>query len=95
MTYDNDRNILVMDTPDGIKFYRYVATLHGLRMEIDAVARGWPPTACPTRGRALDSARYILRDHNRLGRWNIQRKTALAKLEALFEDLGITKEEAE
>lgn len=52
---------MVFDTPESIEGYKLLAILHGLAMEINTMRRyGFPPTACPTRGRAFASAKREL-----------------------------------
>lgn len=50
----------ILDTPDQIRTFQILAIIHGLRMEIVMQKNGLPPTACPTKGRALSAARREL-----------------------------------
>lgn len=82
---------LILDTPEKIETYRLLATLHGLRMERRIqLEHGFPPTACPTRGRALGSARHILVQYKKLSAQearHLQRKRAIALMEALMQEV--------
>lgn len=78
---------LVSNTPEGIQAYRLIAALHGLRMEIAMGERGWPPTACPTRGRSLGVAKGVLRKAQRPTPRT--RKAVLRAYEAYLTEQGI------
>ena len=82
---------IILDRPEQIEAYRILATYHGLRMEIGTQGRGWPPTACPTRGRALGSARRILGTYGVAGPTRT-RKQCLASMEGLVKALGLHSE---
>jgi len=58
----------VIDTPEGIRKYRRAAIIHGLALEIKMNSMGIPPTACPTRGRALHAAKQELEHPGRITR---------------------------
>jgi len=82
---------LIMDTPEAIELYRLMATYHGVKMERTMqLERGFPPTACPTRGRALASARRILVQYKKLSvqeARGLQRKRAVELMAALLEEV--------
>jgi hypothetical protein len=78
---------IVIDTPQGIQNYRYLATLHGLRMEVEFGRKyGTPPTALPTRGMAFRSAKRILGEHGVTPRRT--RALVLEQLDSLMRDMG-------
>lgn len=83
---------LVIDTPSGIEAYKLIGTLHGLRMEINMQEKfRFPPTACPTRGMALAQAKRIQQQYSVPGRPWRTRKQALAGMQTLCEQLGLTQ----
>lgn len=86
---------MIIDTPKGIQAYRYIATLRGLEMEIRMVKEhGIPPTACPTRGMALRSAKGILSEHDLYTRGrSITRKEARKRLIKLMFGLHLCNED--
>lgn len=70
----------VIDTPEGIERYRIQATYRGLQMEILMQEKyGLPPTACPTQGQALASARRLVHEYGLEGK-TYTRKQALKTL---------------
>lgn len=84
----HQQHAIVLDTPKQIEGYRLLATLTGLRMEIRTQQRGWPPTGCPTRGRALGSARRIAAEYE----WPSvprTRKQALIAMEEICVAVGL------
>lgn len=73
----------------GIENYRLIATLKGLELEVK-----WGAMASPlTRGMALASARRIKQQYEVPGRPWRTRKQALAGMQQLCEQLGLTHNE--
>lgn len=91
---------MIFDTPEKIEGFRILATLHGLKMEIEMPAKfPWAtPQSLPTRGRALASAKRILAKYNvpgpaPTGQYRT-RKQCLVGMQLLCRDLGLIKEES-
>lgn len=85
------QDALVFDTPEKIEGYRLIATYHGLKMELNVqLHHGFPPTACPTRGRALRTAQSIIRKYE-LGPAPRTRKGCLAVLEPWLKERGLVR----